>query len=513
LRALVFALVYCFLAGPVLAQSLPTPSKPTIAFVLEAIHDRALTAFSTESIALEGLKGLATIDPALDVTIVDHRLRLRYRTHALASYALPAADDKGGWTFLIDQATREATRHSAALGKIDNDLLTETLIDGFLSKLDIFSHYAGPAEARERRASRTGFDGIGVRFEGTKEGVSLTQVMPDSPAQQARLRVGDILIAIDEIGLKGLDQDVISQKLRGPIGSPVKLTLRHSDGTPFAVTLHRTLIVPPSVTVTSKDAITTIAIASFNQNTAAGVIEALKTARGLPGFKGIILDLRGNSGGLLDQAITVADQFIERGHLLATRGRHPDAAQSQEARAGDPGESLPVVALIDGHTASAAEILAADLQDSGRAVLVGTNSFGKGAIQTVLDLPTDGEMTLTWSRFFAPSGYALHGLGVLPSICTVPDAKATDDRPLAGGRAASAGFFEAWREVKPDDMPQRIKLRRHCPAGDHADDKGDLAIARHLLNDPTLFARALAVAAPVTSSLRLLPPLSFKKTQ
>ncbi len=494
------ALLCLFLSGRILAQPLPSPSLPTLAFALEAIHDRALTAYSIRSIAWEGLKGLATIDPALDVTITDHRLRLRTRNHPLASYALPSDDDVGGWSFLLDQATREAVRHSAALRKSNSNQLTEALIDGFLSKLDIFSHYAGPDEARERRASRTGFGGIGVRYDVAGEGVSLTEIMPDSPAEQAKLRVGDVLTAIDDAALAGLDQSIISQKLRGPIASPIKLAFRRKDGTSITVTLHRSLILPPSVVTSTEDGITTIAISSFNQNTAAGVIEALKKVRGNPGFKGVILDLRGNSGGLLDQAISVADQFIERGHILTTRGRHPTAAQSQEAHAGDPGESMAVVALVDGHTASAAEILAADLQDSGRAVLVGTNSFGKGAIQTVLELPNHGEMTLTWSRFFAPSGYALHGLGVLPSICTVPDVKASDDRPLAGGRAASASFFAAWREVKPDDVLSRTRLRGHCPAGNHADDKADLAIARHLLNDRGLYQRALAIAAPLTTA-------------
>jgi len=160
---------------------------------------------------------------------------------------------------------------------------------------------------------------------------------------------------------------------------------------------------------------------------------------------------------------------------------------------------VPLVVLVDGHTASAAEVAAAALQDSGRAVLVGTNSFGKGIIQFVQQLPNEGEIAFTWSRFYVPSGYALHGLGVLPAICTASGAPA-GDKLLADGRAAPSSLFAAWRTVPPEDMARRAKMRGHCQAEDHSHTEQDLAIARHLLSDPALMARALAVAAPVSTA-------------
>lgn len=476
------------------------PSSVTVTYTLEEIHDRALRPVSIEALAMEGLTGLSTIDPAFQAARGDgKRIELRYGEQALASYSAPHAEDALGWGTIIERAARQAARKSTAITKADNDQVTQAVIDSMLTKLDVFSHYAGPAEAKERHASRSGFGGIGVRFDPGEAGITLTEVMPESPAQQAKLKVGDLITAIDGEPVAQLEQNSISQKLRGPIASAVKLTLQRPDQPPAVLTLHRSLIVPPTVVSQIEGGIGVIAVSGFNDNTGAGVAEAVRKARASPGFKGIVLDLRGNPGGLLDQGVAVADDFIAQGKILTTRGRHPDALQSYDAKGGDPGETVPLVVLVDGRTASAAEIAAAALQDSGRAVIVGTNSFGKGTVQTVLPLPNQGELTLTWSRFYVPSGYALNGLGVLPAVCTANGA-ANGDKILADGRAAPPSLFAAWRAVQPDDMARRVKLRSHCVAEDHGRDEADLTIARHLLNDPALYAKALQVAAPVSTA-------------
>jgi len=491
-------LALALIAAP--AGAAAPPMTVTLSYGLEEIHDRALLPLSVETMALEGLNGLAAIDPAIDaVKTPEHRLQLRYNGEAIASYALPATDDSVGWGQLIERAARQAGRKSQPIGHADADQITQAVFDSLMTKLDVFSHYAGPAEARERRASRSGFGGIGVRFDMADDGIVLTEVMPDSPALQAKLKVGDLITAIDGETVSALDQNAISQKLRGPIASSVKLTLKHDGAAPAIVTLHRSLIVPPTVFSHVESGIAVIAVSGFNDNTGAGVAEAVRKAKVTPGFKGVVLDLRGNPGGLLDQGLAVADVFVAAGKLLTTRGRHPDAYHLYEAKGGDPGEGVPLVVLVDGRTASAAEVAAAALQDSGRAVLVGTNSFGKGIIQTVWQLPNDGEISFTWSRFYVPSGYALHGLGVLPAICTAGGAPA-GDRLLADGRAAPPSLFAAWRATAPEDMPRRTRLRGHCLAEDHSHSELDLSIAKHLLSDPPLFAKALMVAAPVTTA-------------
>jgi carboxyl-terminal processing protease len=483
---------------PVWASAPPAPAV-TLAFGLSEIHDRALLAISCETLAMEGLQGLASIDPAISVAkSADHRIQMSYEGQVLATYAPPAPNDAVGWGMLLERAARQAGRKSPLIGKADPDRLMGALFDSMMTKLDVFSHYAGPAEARERRASRSGFGGIGVRYDLAENAAVLNEVMPDSPAADAKLKIGDRITAIDGTAVAGLDQNAISQKLRGPSGTPVVLGLER-DGHASALTLQRRLIVLPTVSSSVADGIGVIAVSGFNDNTGASVAEAVKRAKAAPNFRGIVLDLRGNYGGLLDQGLAVADVFIAQGPLLTTRGRHPATFSVYEAKGGDPGEKAPLVVLVDGHTASAAEVAAAALQDSGRAVLVGTNSFGKGIIQFVQQLPNEGEISFTWSRFYVPSGYALHGLGVLPAICTAAGSPA-GDKALADGRAASPAFFSAWRLVSPEDMARRAKLRGHCQAEDHSADGQDLAIAKHLLGDPALLARALAVAAPVSTA-------------
>ena len=197
-----------------------------------------------------------------------------------------------------------------------------------------------------------------------------------------------------------------------PIGSDLDIVFADGDGHQIQRTLRRSLIVPPTVTASTHDGVLLLRISSFNQKTSDGISTELQHAKDqIPLLKGVVLDLRGNPGGLLDQAVAAADLFIPTGTIVQTRGRHPLSNQSYDAVEGGIGEGTPVVVLMDGKSASASEILAGALEDSGRAVVIGTNSYGKGTVQTVVHLPNDGEITLTWSRFFTPSGYALNGLG------------------------------------------------------------------------------------------------------
>ncbi|MCR6631064.1 MAG: S41 family peptidase [Magnetospirillum sp.] len=210
--------------------------------------------------------------------------------------------------------------------------------------------------------------------------------------------------------------------------------------------------------------------------------------------------MRGNPGGLLDQAVGVSDLFMKDGPIVNTKGRSPLASQSYEAREGDMGEDLPVVVLVDGKSASAAEIVTAALQDAGRAVVIGTNSYGKGTVQTVIQLPNDGEMTLTWSRFHTPSGYALHGLGVLPTLCTSDETATTaglmEGVVHAAMPAPVTANLNLWRHARLDETDLRKQLRATCPSAKHGDAKLDLDLAETLLRDQTLYRSALTLSAP-----------------
>ncbi|PKU21475.1 S41 family peptidase [Telmatospirillum siberiense] len=474
-------------------------AERVLAFGFEAIRERYLTPVVVSNLAQEGLRGLSSIDPSLTMERqAGHRLRLRYRDETIGEYPMPPNEDPRAWAHLVVEVAADATPHSTALHAIDREKLYEAVFDATLSKLDIFSRYAGAQEAAEHQAARNGFGGIGIRYELHPEDIVLTEVMPETPAAEADLKVGDHVTAIDNTSVAGLAQPAISKRLRGPVGTSVNLSVRKNGAAPTQVSLERSLIVPPTVRLAIKDGIGVLAITSFNSGTAFNVGSALKKARATPGFRGIILDLRGNPGGLLDQGVAVADLFIAHGRIVSAKGRHPASVQSYDAKSGDPGEDMPLVALIDGGTASAAEIVAGALQDSGRAVIVGTNSFGKGTVQTVVRMPNKGEMTLTWSRFHTPSGYALHGLGVLPTVCTVDERAqvATLTAPLRDNHPSVAANIALWRQTGIDDQQQRKQLRAVCPAAKHTDTALDVDVGRELIQDRALYTHALSLLAP-----------------
>ena len=204
---------------------------------------------------------------------------------------------------------------------------------------------------------------------------------------------------------------------------------------------------------------------------------------------GIILDLRDNPGGLLDQAVSVADLFVDDGRIVSTHGRHPDSHQYFDARSDEVLDTVPMVVLVNGNSASASEIVAAALQDSGRAVVVGSNSFGKGTVQTVLRLPNEGELTLTWARFHAPSGYALHHRGILPDVCTSNvDSREQALRDLDSGSLLISSTLQQ-AAISAEDEAALAALRLNCPLRED-DNAFDVEIAQRLLGDPDLFARA-----------------------
>lgn len=487
---------------PRFARFDPDAVEETLSAGFQAIATRYLDDVPAALIGLEGMRGLDSVDPALTVTRADRTILLETPGRVVARYPAPPDDDARGWAALALTVATESGTVSHLVRDADAETLYQAVFDATLSRLDRFSRYAGAGEAREHRANRNGFGGLGLVFAMVGGQASVTQVLPDTPAALAGLTVGDMVTRVDGDPVAGLDRQDLSLRLRGPVDSDIVLTVVSRGRPAREVRLRRALVVPQTVSLTLKGGVAEIAISGFNQRTGATLAQALRAARATlgSGFQGVVLDLRGNPGGLLDQAVEAADLFIARGPILSTRGRHPDANQSYEAHAGEAGEDVRLVVLVDGRSASAAEILAGALEDSGRAVLVGTTTYGKGTVQTVVRLPNDGEITLTWSRFYTPSGYALHGLGVPPTLCTavetagVGDVLADMDRP--GARVLAAALLAQWRATGPNDIAARTRLRAFCPPVRHADSPLDMAVAERLLGDPALYARALALAAP-----------------
>jgi carboxyl-terminal processing protease len=474
-------------------------AEKTFAFTYSSIVERHLERVTAAEIAIEGMRGLGSIDPEVGISRLDNHVLLSASDRVVAEYPAPATDDTRAWARLTVTVALDARGVSQRVKGTEVEKIYEAVFDATLAKLDVFSRYAGAKEAREHRASRNGFGGIGIKFDIVDGEPKVIEVMEDTPAGKAGVKVGDIITHIENQPVRESARGDISNRLRGPVASDLALGLRRGTSL-LSVSMRRALIVPPTVTATLNGGTAEFKITGFNQRTASSLASELKQARAKSAITGVVLDLRGNPGGLLDQAVAMADIFMTEGSIVSTKGRHPSASQFFEARSGDGGEDLPVVVLVDGKSASAAEIVAAALQDAGRAVVIGTNSYGKGTVQTVLRLPNDGEMTLTWSRFHTPSGYALHGLGVLPTICTAA-LEATPSGVMDGFLHATlpapvTGELTRWRHAKLEETDLRKQLRGTCPSSKHGDAKIDLELAETLLADQALYARALAMSAP-----------------
>jgi carboxyl-terminal processing protease len=267
--------------------------------------------------------------------------------------------------------------------------------------------------------------------------------------------------------------------------------------------MNRAHIIPVTIVQDISNGIVAIMLKSFNKNTASSLSDKLEIASENLGknMKGLILDLRGNPGGLLKQSVKVADLFLTQGDIISTRGRHADSLHKYEAGGRDLALGLPVAVLIDGKSASAAEILAAALQDRNRAVIIGTTSFGKGSVQTILLLPNGGEITLTWSRLVAPSGYMFHGLGIRPELCT--SGLEGDPKRIIEKFIVKRKQFEImhtdWGKGSPKDKNKRAQLRKTCPPQHRRNDL-ELKIAQHLIDHPALYARVLNLSDTINEA-------------
>ena len=384
-----------------------------------------------------------------------------------------------------------------------------------VARLDRFSRYAGADTAREQRASRDGFGGIGVTINVENGIVRIVSVIPESPAATAGVQVDDQFLTIDGHGTATMDQREVVQRLRGRVDSVVRVTVARPgivDLLELPITRQR--IVVPTIRVEHIGPVAHVRILSFNQQTGRRLIEALEQlmADRRHQLRGVVLDLRSNPGGLLDQAVRVADAFLGEGPIIATRGRHPASNQSFEAGARDLLRGIPMVVLINGGSASAAEIVAAALQDRGRAVVVGSASFGKGTVQTVMRLPNDGELTLTWARLLSPAGYALHEHGVIPTICTnglIDDIASLRLGLQRESKAMAPGGVNATPRPQLDDQGWRT-LRASC-TGQAREQDVDVKLAERLLSDSGLYQRALRLSLAAVGNPKLGASLADRR--
>lgn len=305
--------------------------------------------------------------------------------------------------------------------EVSDEKLIQHAINGMLMNLDPHSSYLDEKEFGDMQVQTRGeFGGLGIEVTMDQGLVKVVSPIFDTPAYRAGVQAGDYITNLNDEAIVGLTLNEAVDKMRGKVGTPIKLTIRR-EGTaePIILTLVRDIIKIESVKyeMIGKD-IGYVRITTFNQNSDAGVKKAITEflAKKDNQLSGIILDMRNNPGGLLDQAISVSDLFLDKGEIVSTRGRHAQDTERDNATPGDITNGLPIVVLINGGSASASEIVSGALQDHHRAIVVGTQSFGKGSVQTVVPLPGHGAMRLTTARYYTPSGRSIQAKGIEPDI-------------------------------------------------------------------------------------------------
>ena len=343
--------------------------------------------------------------------------------------------------------------------------LIEAAVNGMLSSLDPHSGYLNAKRYRDMKVQTHGsFGGLGIEVTMENGLVKVVSPIDDTPAAQAGLEPGDLITHLDGEQVLGMMLSQAVEKMRGAIGSDILLTIRRADKKPFDVTITRAVIKIRSVRSRLEGKVGYLRVSSFTEQTDTGVTKEMEKLKKQSGgeLQGIVLDLRNNPGGLLSQAVAVSDAFLERGEIVSTRARKPEDAQRFNARPGDIADGLPVVVLINAGSASASEIVAGALQDHDRAILLGTKSFGKGSVQTIIPVSSHGAMRLTTARYYTPSGRSIQAVGIEPDIVVEQARIETIDRPKRRREADLRGALEndnGEQEKKPgarnDDQVSR----------------------------------------------------------
>lgn len=372
----------------------------------------------------------------------------------------------------------------------DDTELIRASINGMLSSLDAHSSYMDPEQFQSMEVSTSGeFGGLGIEVIMEDGVIKVVSPMDGTPAKRAGILSGDKITHIDGEPIKGMTMPEALERMRGPSGSEITVMILRADQEPFDVTLKRAVITVESVRWrTIGDDIAYLRISTFSRKTDGGLQKAMASMKKElgSGMKGVVLDLRSNPGGLLDQAVAVTDAFLDHGEIVSTRGRMPKDSQRHNARSGDLADGKPIVILINGGSASASEIVAGALKDQGRATLLGTKSFGKGSVQTVIPLNNgaDGALRLTTAKYYTPSGISIHEVGIEPDVVVEyvpPVADAPEGAKTPEGReGADAETAEPETAVDPElpadnQLDRAIELLRQGPASLVSAEQTDIA--------------------------------------
>ncbi len=346
--------------------------------------------------------------------------------------------------------------------EIDEAEAIEASINGMLTSLDPHSSYLNPDDFQAMQVQTSGeYGGLGIEVTAQDGFVKVVAPMDDTPASRAGIKSGDFLTAINGLSIVGLPLSDAVKEMRGPVGTDLTITVVREGEDSFDVTLTRENIRPASVRSRAEGDVGYVRISAFNERTAESLDEAIADVRRELGgsMKGLVIDLRDNPGGLLDQAIEVSSRFLDGGEIVSTRGRRPEDVARYNARRAKRAPNVPTVVLINNGSASAAEIVAGALQDRERATVLGVTSFGKGSVQTVIPLgPGKGAIRLTTSRYYTPAGRAIQGSGIEPDYEIA--AVRLSDEDIAALERRAARFSEA---ALPNALANDQGVERRAP--------------------------------------------------
>ena len=380
--------------------------------------------------------------------------------------------------------------------EVDEKKLIEAAINGMLSSLDPHSAYLPPDNFADMREQTKGeFGGLGIEVTMENSFVKVVAPIDDTPAAEAGIKSGDFITHIDGESVLGLSLSEAVDRMRGPVGSDIVITVtREARDEPFDVTITRDIIKIRAVRGRIEGNVGVLRITAFNEQTTDNLetaIEEITAERDPSGLDGYVIDLRNNPGGLLSEAISVADAFLEEGEIVSTRGRNLEQADRRNARPGDLTDGKPLVVLINEGSASASEIVAGALQDHRRAIVVGAKSFGKGSVQTVMRLGDKGAMKLTTARYYTPSGRSIQALGIEPDILVEERQIEVDEEAEARRRTSEADLRGSLENSLTEEQREQLReeRERHEATAELRAEDFQLAYALDLLSGLAIYDR------------------------
>jgi len=484
-------------------QSLdPALVAEVAATALAFMAPRTLDPVPPSQLTLWGLRGLTALDTRLTTGLKGGVLSLSSSSatgeRLVTQLPAPAEQDIPGWGRTAAAMIRAGWNASEAVRRAGTPGIIRTFFDEMFNHLDPYSRYASPRETLQDQAERSSEADIGATLTDRGAKLMFAKVTAAGTAAAAGIHSGDRLLAVDGNPVSPDDLLSAQQSLIGRENTTVTLTVRTRSGHEVTSPIPRMPIAPETVTVQRSGDAVLLRISGFARNTGNSLARALgKGLATMRAPRGLVLDLRGNRGGLLLQAVEAAKVLLPQGVIAVTAGRDPQAAHHFTANGIDQAHGLPVVVLVDGRSASAAEILAASLADQRRAVVVGSATLGKGLVQTIGPLPDGGELLVTWSRVLAPFGWPLQGLGVMPQVCTSMGQDATRMQLMAldhGQQTMARALMRSRTARAPLPPAETLEIRAACPAAQGRDE--DLRTARFLIDHAKAYETALIGPAP-----------------